>query len=322
MNAGSSDPEAEVCPKPPPSRRRWPRRWRRLFSLSRAAATGRSRMTTDQQLWTLIVACALVMIPFGAMLGTLCAAPPCRALAALATCAAPVRLRAPRGLSPQVAPASPFAWADLRGWNLYFLSKVVLAWMGALDLKILPNLLFLGAAGSTALALGTHRAYCRCGTGGRGAVLPGHLVAAVPAPVGATWRTGLLGGLLARAGPALHQLADGGGTGDAGAGLRTAQAVAAHHHSERAGHAWPGCDGDTDAGGLELGAGTATAATTSVAGTSGGGLPPANNETLNAWLAGFYQQQASLKTSFRHRAARAVRRHHPQHLLAGMERSG
>ena len=28
-------------------------------------------MTTDQQLWTLIVACAVVMIPFGAMLGTL-----------------------------------------------------------------------------------------------------------------------------------------------------------------------------------------------------------------------------------------------------------
>lgn len=48
-------------------------------------------------------------------------------------------------MSPQVAPASPFAWADLRGWNLYFLSKVVLAWMGALDLKILPNLLFLSA---------------------------------------------------------------------------------------------------------------------------------------------------------------------------------
>ncbi|HEL5322076.1 TPA: cellulose biosynthesis protein BcsG [Stenotrophomonas maltophilia] len=48
-------------------------------------------------------------------------------------------------MSPQMAPASPFAWADLRGWNLYFLSKVVLAWMGALDLKILPNLLFLGA---------------------------------------------------------------------------------------------------------------------------------------------------------------------------------
>ncbi len=27
-------------------------------------------------------------------------------------------------MSPQMAPASPFAWADLRGWNLYFLSKV------------------------------------------------------------------------------------------------------------------------------------------------------------------------------------------------------
>lgn len=28
-------------------------------------------MTTDTQLWTLIVACALVMIPFGMMLGSL-----------------------------------------------------------------------------------------------------------------------------------------------------------------------------------------------------------------------------------------------------------
>ncbi|AWH16419.1 hypothetical protein C1922_03280 [Stenotrophomonas sp. ZAC14D2_NAIMI4_7] len=28
-------------------------------------------MTTDQQLWTLIVACAVLMIPFGAMLGAL-----------------------------------------------------------------------------------------------------------------------------------------------------------------------------------------------------------------------------------------------------------
>jgi cellulose synthase operon protein YhjU len=42
-------------------------------------------------------------------------------------------------------PTAPYAWADLRGWNLYFLSKVVLAWMGALNLKILPNLLFLAA---------------------------------------------------------------------------------------------------------------------------------------------------------------------------------
>lgn len=42
-------------------------------------------------------------------------------------------------------PAAPQAWPDLRGWNLYFLSKVILAWMGALDLHILPNLLLLAA---------------------------------------------------------------------------------------------------------------------------------------------------------------------------------
>jgi len=43
------------------------------------------------------------------------------------------------------APVQRFAWANLGVWNLYFLSKVVLVWMGALDLKILPNLLLLGA---------------------------------------------------------------------------------------------------------------------------------------------------------------------------------
>ena len=43
----------------------------------------------------------------------------------------------------RTVPPAPYAWADLRGWNLYFLSKVVLAWMGALNLQILPNLLFL-----------------------------------------------------------------------------------------------------------------------------------------------------------------------------------
>lgn len=48
-------------------------------------------------------------------------------------------------MSAQLTPASRFVWSDLRGWNLYFLSKVVLAWMGALDLKVLPNLLFLAA---------------------------------------------------------------------------------------------------------------------------------------------------------------------------------
>ena len=38
-----------------------------------------------------------------------------------------------------------WAWPDLRGWNLYFLSKLALAWMGALNLHVLPNLLLLAA---------------------------------------------------------------------------------------------------------------------------------------------------------------------------------
>ncbi|EQM76693.1 cellulose biosynthesis protein BcsF [Stenotrophomonas hibiscicola] len=57
-------------------------------------------MTTDQQLWTLIVACALVMIPFGAMLGTLWRALGRRAARWLPPRhlrRAGVRLRAPRG---------------------------------------------------------------------------------------------------------------------------------------------------------------------------------------------------------------------------------
>ncbi|WP_330947031.1 cellulose biosynthesis protein BcsG [Thermomonas sp. LB-4] len=41
--------------------------------------------------------------------------------------------------------STPWAWPDLRGWNLYFLSKLVLAWMGALNLHVLPNLLLLAA---------------------------------------------------------------------------------------------------------------------------------------------------------------------------------
>ena len=40
---------------------------------------------------------------------------------------------------------TPYAWADLGVWNLYFLSKVALAWMGALDVHWLPNLLLLAA---------------------------------------------------------------------------------------------------------------------------------------------------------------------------------
>lgn len=42
--------------------------------------------------------------------------------------------------------ASPFrGWRGLGAWNLYFLSKLVLAWMGALDVHVLPNLLLLAA---------------------------------------------------------------------------------------------------------------------------------------------------------------------------------
>lgn len=37
----------------------------------------------------------------------------------------------------------PYAWATLGPWNLYFLSKIGLAWMGALDLHLLPNLLLM-----------------------------------------------------------------------------------------------------------------------------------------------------------------------------------
>ena len=42
-------------------------------------------------------------------------------------------------------PDAPFVWADLGGWNLYFMSKLILAWMGALNLRVLPNLLLLVA---------------------------------------------------------------------------------------------------------------------------------------------------------------------------------
>ncbi len=39
--------------------------------------------------------------------------------------------------SPPERPSlPPYAWADLGPWNLYFLSKLALAWMGALDLYV------------------------------------------------------------------------------------------------------------------------------------------------------------------------------------------
>ncbi len=202
-------------------------------------------------------------------------------------------------MSPQVAPASPFAWADLRGWNLYFLSKVVLAWMGALDLKILPNLLFLGA-----LLVPLRWRWARIA----------RTVAAVPVGVALyyqdTWwppfrRLLVQPGVLDFSADYWLELAQRFINWQMVAVL--AMLVLAYVLLKP----WLRITTLSVLGMLGLavmaipmpagwnwGQGTATAATTSVAGTSGGGLPPANNETLNAWLAGFYQQQASLKTSF------------------------
>ncbi|EQM76694.1 cellulose biosynthesis protein BcsG [Stenotrophomonas maltophilia] len=198
-----------------------------------------------------------------------------------------------------MAPASPFAWADLRGWNLYFLSKVVLAWMGALDLKILPNLLFLGA-----LLVPLRWRWARIA----------RTVAAVPVGVALyyqdTWwppfrRLLVQPGVLDFSADYWLELAQRFINWQMVAVL--AMLVLAYVLLKP----WLRITTLSVLGMLGLavmaipmpagwnwGQGTATAATTSVAGTSGGGLPPANNETLNAWLAGFYQQQASLKTSF------------------------
>ncbi|WP_423178918.1 cellulose biosynthesis protein BcsG [Stenotrophomonas sp. CASM100] len=198
-----------------------------------------------------------------------------------------------------MAPASPFAWADLRGWNLYFLSKVVLAWMGALDLKILPNLLFLGA-----LLVPLRWRWARIA----------RTVAAVPVGVALyyqdTWwppfrRLLVQPGVLDFSADYWLELAQRFINWQMVAVLATL--VLAYVLLKP----WLRITTLSVLGMLGLavmaipmpagwnwGQGTATAATTSVAGTSGGGLPPANNETLNAWLAGFYQQQASLKTSF------------------------
>lgn len=40
---------------------------------------------------------------------------------------------------------APWIWADLGGWNLYFLSKLALAWTGALNVRVVPNLFLLAA---------------------------------------------------------------------------------------------------------------------------------------------------------------------------------
>ncbi len=39
-------------------------------------------------------------------------------------------------------PGNPYAWTDLGPWNLYFLTKFAMVWMGMLDFHLLPNLLF------------------------------------------------------------------------------------------------------------------------------------------------------------------------------------
>lgn len=202
-------------------------------------------------------------------------------------------------MSPQVAPASPFAWADLRGWNLYFLSKVVLAWMGALDLKILPNLLFLGA-----LLVPLRWRWARIA----------RTVAAVPVGVALyyqdTWwppfrRLLVQPGVLDFSADYWLELAQRFINWQMVAVL--AMLVLAYVLLKP----WLRITTLSVLGMLGLAVmaipmpagwnwvqGTATAATASAGGTSGAGLPPANNETLNAWLASFYQQQASLKISF------------------------
>ncbi|WP_368865303.1 cellulose biosynthesis protein BcsG [Stenotrophomonas maltophilia] len=201
-------------------------------------------------------------------------------------------------MSPQPTPASPFVWSDLRGWNLYFLSKVVLAWMGALDLKILPNLLFLAA-----LLVPLPWRWARIT----------RTVVAVPVAVVLyyqdTWW------------PPFQRLLAQPGVLDFSADywLELAQRfinwqmvavlvllVVAYLLLKP----WLRITTLSVLGmlgmavvalplpaGLNWGTSQATAATGG-ADAAAGALAPASNETLNAWLAAFYQQQSGLKTVF------------------------
>ncbi|MEJ6330254.1 cellulose biosynthesis protein BcsG [Stenotrophomonas maltophilia] len=201
-------------------------------------------------------------------------------------------------MSAQPTPASRFVWSDLRGWNLYFLSKVVLAWMGALDLKILPNLLFLAA-----LLVPLPWRWARIT----------RTVVAVPVAVVLyyqdTWW------------PPFQRLLAQPGVLDFSADywLELAQRfinwqmvavlvllVVAYLLLKP----WLRITTLSVLGmlgmavvalplpaGLNWGTSQATAATGG-ADAAAGALAPASNETLNAWLAAFYQQQSGLKTVF------------------------
>jgi len=201
-------------------------------------------------------------------------------------------------MSAEPTPASPFVWSDLRGWNLYFLSKVVLAWMGALDLKVLPNLLFLAA-----LLVPLPWRWARIT----------RTVVAVPVAVVLyyqdTWW------------PPFQRLLAQPGVLDFSADywLELAQRfinwqmvavlvllVVAYLLLKP----WLRITTLSVLGmlgmavvalplpaGLNWGTSQATAATGG-ADAAAGALAPASNETLNAWLAAFYQQQSGLKTVF------------------------
>lgn len=204
-------------------------------------------------------------------------------------------------MSAEPTPASPFVWSDLRGWNLYFLSKVVLAWMGALDLKVLPNLLFLAA-----LLVPLPWRWARIT----------RTVVAVPVAVVLyyqdTWW------------PPFQRLLAQPGVLDFSADywLELAQRfinwqmvavlvllVVAYLLLKP----WLRITTLSVLGmlgmavvalplpaGLNWGTSQATAATGGADAAAGaaGALAPASNETLNAWLAAFYQQQSGLKTVF------------------------
>lgn len=201
-------------------------------------------------------------------------------------------------MSPQPLPASPFAWADLRGWNLYFLSKVALAWMGALNLKILPNLLFLAA-----LLVPLRWRWARIA----------RTVVAVPVGVALyyqdTWW------------PPFQRLLAQPGVLDFSADywLELAQRfinwqMVAVLALLVVGYVllkpWLRVTTLSVLGmlgmavvALPLPAGFGWGQGQTVAATGTGGaatraLAPASNDTLNAWLASFYQQQATLKTTF------------------------